>query len=463
MLRKKQNYIRLFKMHSGYESFTGSTEFIKPNVSRCIKERENHYSPYRKPIEDAVVTYDYTTYNGQTQIATNIVAIMGSKTLVEGVDYEVSGNDGGINAGDYTFTVNGIGKYEGSKECTFTINIKEVTPTIELSEYEYEYDGTAKEPTVTVKDGDDIIDASEYTITYSDNVSAGTANVSVTDNEGGNYSITSVDESFTINKANRTLSFTKAPAKIITGTTATTIAAPSMGANEGTITYSSSDTTIATINGNVIRGVAIGSSVITATITEGDNCLSATTSYTLDVTDIPYVDLGLPSKTLWAAINLGAATESEYGNYYQYGKGASQYAATSAQTIYQGTESELSTNLDAAYKTWGSGWRMPTQAQLDELLSNSNTSKVWSTIDGVRGLRISKKNHYSPYIFIPAAGSYSNGTLHYRGDSASIVTRSNYSGSTDQCVIMSSDRTSLITTRTHANRSGGYSIRPVKA
>ena len=39
-----------------------------------------------------------------------------------------------------------------------------------------------------------------------------------------------------------------------------------------------------------------------------------------------YVDLGLPSGTKWATMNVGASSETDYGNYYQYGKGASQYA-----------------------------------------------------------------------------------------------------------------------------------------
>lgn len=45
MLRKKQNHIRRFANHSGYETFTGTTDFIKPNTSLCKEENELHYNP----------------------------------------------------------------------------------------------------------------------------------------------------------------------------------------------------------------------------------------------------------------------------------------------------------------------------------------------------------------------------------------------------------------------------------
>lgn len=33
-----------------------------------------------------------------------------------------------------------------------------------------------------------------------------------------------------------------------------------------------------------------------------------------------YVDLGLPSGTLWCTVNVGAKEETEYGNYYSWGE-----------------------------------------------------------------------------------------------------------------------------------------------
>ena len=72
-----------------------------------------------------------------------------------------------------------------------TIQPKTVTlPTIELSGGPFEYDGTEKRPTATVKDGNVVIPNSEYTVSYSNNVQAGpNATVTITDNPGGNYTV----------------------------------------------------------------------------------------------------------------------------------------------------------------------------------------------------------------------------------------------------------------------------------
>ena len=69
-----------------------------------------------------------------------------------------------------------------------TINPKTVSsPTITLEQTSYFYDGTAKKPTVTVKDGSTTIPASEYTVSYSNNTEIGTATVTIANKNGGNY------------------------------------------------------------------------------------------------------------------------------------------------------------------------------------------------------------------------------------------------------------------------------------
>ena len=77
---------------------------------------------------------------------------------------------------------------------------------ITLSQTEYTYDGTAKEPAVTVTDKDtsQVVPASEYEVAYRDNVNAGTAKVTLTDVAGGNY-IVNGEQTFTINTAAMTV------------------------------------------------------------------------------------------------------------------------------------------------------------------------------------------------------------------------------------------------------------------
>ena len=123
-----------------------------------------------------------------------------------------------------------------------------------------------------------------------------------------------------------------------------------------------------------------------------------------------YVDLGLPSGTKWATMNVGASSETDYGNYYQYGKGAAQYAATSGDSIYSGTENPLATSADTVAQVWGGSWHMPTRAQIEELTDNTNYT--WETNfngSGVNGGKFTDNTDNSKYIFIPAAGCWSYG------------------------------------------------------
>ena len=121
-----------------------------------------------------------------------------------------------------------------------------------------------------------------------------------------------------------------------------------------------------------------------------------------------YVDLGLPSGTKWATMNVGATSETDYGNYYQYGKGAAQYAATSGYSYYSGTENPLAASADTAVQVWGGQWHMPTRAQMQEL--TANTTYQWVTNykgSGVKGGTFTATN--GAVLFLPAAGGWEFG------------------------------------------------------
>lgn len=122
-----------------------------------------------------------------------------------------------------------------------------------------------------------------------------------------------------------------------------------------------------------------------------------------------YVDLGLPSGTKWATMNVGASSETDYGNYYQYGKGAAQYAATSGDSDYSGMENPLDSSVDTASQVWGGSWHMPTEAQMQELIAN--TTYQWVTDykgSGINGGTFTATN--GAVLFIPAGGNWYNGS-----------------------------------------------------
>lgn len=134
-----------------------------------------------------------------------------------------------------------------------------------------------------------------------------------------------------------------------------------------------------------------------------------------------YVDLGLPSGTLWAIYNVGANTPEGYGDYYAWGEtelkmtyGWSTYKYSEGDshlTKYCCSESwgldgymdNLTTLLpedDAATINWGNGWCIPTENQWSEL--NEYTSFSWTSQNGVKGGLFTATNGHS--LFLPAAG-----------------------------------------------------------
>lgn len=130
-----------------------------------------------------------------------------------------------------------------------------------------------------------------------------------------------------------------------------------------------------------------------------------------------YVDLGLPSGTLWATMNVGASSPTEYGDYYMYGMGSKTY--DSSDTPYDGTEDPLDLSKDTARQVWGGDWHMPTNTQFEEL--TANTSYEWTTINGVNGGKFTATN--GNYVFLPAAGNW------YYGSQNSVGSYSTYWGS----------------------------------
>lgn len=118
-----------------------------------------------------------------------------------------------------------------------------------------------------------------------------------------------------------------------------------------------------------------------------------------------YVDLGLPSGTLWATSNVGAFQPWEVGDSFTWhGKDSNideRYAITppGSLTNISGTE------YDAARKLWGGDWRVPTVEEMTELINN--TDFQWTEMNGVKGGQFTAHNGKS--IFIPCS-SYGEGT-----------------------------------------------------
>lgn len=131
-----------------------------------------------------------------------------------------------------------------------------------------------------------------------------------------------------------------------------------------------------------------------------------------------YVDLGLPSGTLWATYNVGATSPYEKGWYFAWGetepredfswesykffKGYEVDPNSGEWAILENIGSDISgTEYDAARYQWGNGWRLPNEQERYELcmLCWTNGSTVEN---GVRGVRLHGPNEHS--IFLPICG-----------------------------------------------------------
>ena len=149
------------------------------------------------------LTYDGTAKEASLSTGYNTTAFPGTYTI-EYYNGTTKLDSAPVNAGTYTAKVTaGTGDVAATASVDFTITPKTVdTPTITLSPESFTYDGSAKQPTVTVKDGTTTIPASEYSIDYSNNTNAGTATVTITDKTGGNYTVSGT-KTFTIERGSQ--------------------------------------------------------------------------------------------------------------------------------------------------------------------------------------------------------------------------------------------------------------------
>ena len=159
-----------------------------------------------KSIVGAVVTLEDTfVYDGTEKCPQIISVVLDGVTLTGiggGTDYGFSCNRT-PQVGTYydDFSLSGLGNYTGEMKFTWSITPREVTPTITVADGTYN-GGNPVQPTVTLTDDlGNTIDPKEYDVSYSDNTNAGTATVTVTDKEGGNYVLGTASTTFTINKA----------------------------------------------------------------------------------------------------------------------------------------------------------------------------------------------------------------------------------------------------------------------
>ena len=118
-----------------------------------------------------------------------------------------------------------------------------------------------------------------------------------------------------------------------------------------------------------------------------------------------YVDLGLPSGTMWATCNVGALTPEDCGDRFAWGETQPKDVYIDSTYTYYENPVLLPSSHDAAAANWGYGWKIPTRENFIELMTNC--AWRWTTINGVNGYIVSSFNGNS--IFLPACASRYDG------------------------------------------------------
>ena len=165
-------------------------------------------------------------------------------------------------------------------------------------------------------------------------------------------------------------------------------------ADNRAVERASSNSGVAQVINGLVVAVAKGGCTITCSATDGSGVkaecqVTVTSGTTPDPGNHAWVDLGLPSGTLWATCNVGASKPEEYGDYYAWSetepkttytwstykwcKGSEntmiKYCVQSSSGYNGFTDAltELLPEDDAATANWGLPWRMPSKGQIEEL------------------------------------------------------------------------------------------------
>ena len=139
-----------------------------------------------KPVSSEMMAFTPASfvYNGVVQKPA-VTVNDGETALKEDDDYSLV-NEGGVNVGAYSVTLQGKGNYTGSATKEYTIAAMNATQLdVALQYTTVVYNGKEQQPEVVVKHGTTVLDADCYAVVYADNKNVGTASVTVTGK--GNY------------------------------------------------------------------------------------------------------------------------------------------------------------------------------------------------------------------------------------------------------------------------------------
>lgn len=286
------------------------------DVKVSLPELDNFHAASSEPITltinkiapiSAPPAAEQLTFNGTAQKLVTAGTLCGTAKR-DGIEilFAASENGGysteiptGVDARDYEvwYRIAETGNYNGvtaKKVENVKIQPKQITPKVELSQSSYGYDGSRKEPKITVKDGDAVIDEEQYTVTWANSsgqeaelIAAGTYTATIKSVDKGNYKFTAratVDISAAAQDA---LNITGKPANVRYGDVITTLDTVG-GSENGTVKWTLTGGSESNINQatGVLEIKDVGELTVTAERTV-DNYRTVTDTWTFTVKPKP--------------------------------------------------------------------------------------------------------------------------------------------------------------------------------
>jgi hypothetical protein len=186
------------------------------------------------------------------------------------------------------------------------------------------------------------------------------------------------------------------------------------------------------------------------------------------------VDLGLSVK--WANVNMGAKKSTDFGNYYAWGETKPKdYYSWDSYIWSRGNspmltkysvgdrKSQLTLADDAAHANWGGKWRMPTEAECEELANPDNCIWEWTTNNGINGYKVTSKKTGNS-IFLPITGFRFYGKTQFRAIYGYYWTSTVFTGNSKNAIRLefNLDEVKVDYGNLSSNRFSGHCIRAVQ-
>lgn len=173
--------------------------------TRLIEFKINAANINRVCTVKGLVSGQKFAYTGSA-IIPKISVIYGNITLVENEDYTIQySSSNPVKAGSYVVVITGKGNYTDHIDLLYMITSVSIdSATVKYAEYDNIYNGSAKKPKVTsivTEDGTTITDLNAFDVTYTNNVDAGTATITVKPKSTNSNYTGTASTTFTIKKA----------------------------------------------------------------------------------------------------------------------------------------------------------------------------------------------------------------------------------------------------------------------